>query len=251
MRAALAVFERRREDIVEVAFTRAAAGEARGLLDWAARARRPAQEVSDVDLERFANANHHEGLCVAARPRRWATPAELAERLVSAKGLAVALDRVRNPYNVGAILRTAAFFGVDAALLGAPAPHPALAPDAVRVAEGGAEHLMLARTTDLADTLGRLRSRGVRVVGADRSAPTALGGAKLDGPLVLVVGHEREGMGPRVRAACDEVVAIRGSGHLDSLNVAVAAGVLIAAARDAHGARPTSEKGGGPGVRRP
>jgi tRNA G18 (ribose-2'-O)-methylase SpoU len=119
---------------------------------------------------------------------------------------------------------------VEAALLGAIAPHPALAPDAVRVAEGGAEHLLLSRTTDLADTLGRLRSRGVRVVGADAAGDARALASALARPLVVVVGHEREGLSPRVRAQCDAVVAIQGSGSMDSLNVAVAAGVLLAEA---------------------
>ena len=143
-------------------------------------------------------------------------------------GAAIALDRVRNPYNIGAILRSAAFFGVDAALLGAPAPHPALAPDAVRVAEGGAENLVLTRTTDLADTLARLRARGVRVVGADGAAPTRAVGFAFARPSILVLGHEREGMSDRVRAQCDAIVSIPGTGAVESLNVAVAAGVLIA-----------------------
>jgi TrmH RNA methyltransferase len=152
----------------------------------------------------------------------------LAEQLVLRKGTAIALDRVRNPYNIGAILRTAAFFGVDAALLGAPAPHPALPPDAVRVAEGGAEHLLLSRTTDLADTLARLRQRGVQVVGTDVvDAKDALA-FPFARPAVLVMGHEREGMSERVAAQCDARVTIRGSGAVESLNVAVATGVLVA-----------------------
>ena len=134
---------------------------------------------------------------------------------------------MRNPYNVGAVLRSAAFFGVDAALLGAPAPHPGLPPTAVRVAEGGVEHLCLARTTDLADTLARLRSRGVRVVGTDGHAKTSALQHRFERPSVLVLGNEREGLGERIRAQCDHVVAIRGAGRVESLNVAVAAGVLI------------------------
>ena len=154
------------------------------------------------------------------------------------KGTAVALDCVRNPYNVGAILRSAAFFGVDAVLLGSPLAHQALANDAVRVAEGGAEHLTLSRTTDLADTLARLRARGVQVVGADAHAPVAkptappggkafASGMALRRPVVVVVGHEREGLSERVRAACEHLVAVAGTGAMDSLNVAVAAGILM------------------------
>src|SRR5262249_2112217 len=133
------------------------------------------------------------------------------------------------PYNVGAILRTAAFFGIDAALLGAPAPHPALAPDAVRVAEGGAEHVRLCRTTDLADTVARLRTRGVRIVGAESNAPNeAIGSAYARArPSLLVVGHEREGLSERVRAQCDALVTIHGSGAIESLNVGVATALLV------------------------
>ena len=137
------------------------------------------------------------------------------------------MDRVRNPYNVGAVVRTAAFFGVEAVLVGASAPHPGLAPLALRVAEGGAEHVALARTTDLADTLARLRARGALVVGADGHAERAYHEHVFDRPAVLVLGHEREGLSPRIRGQCDAVVAIPGGGAVESLNVAVAAGILI------------------------
>jgi TrmH RNA methyltransferase len=143
-------------------------------------------------------------------------------------GAAVALDRVRNPYNVGAVMRTAAFFGLDGALLGAPAPHPGLAPTAVRVAEGGTEQLKLARTTDLATTLARLRARGVVAIGADSSATTSAIGFVFPRSTILVMGNEREGLGDRVRAECAGLVAIPRGGAVESLNVAVAAGILIA-----------------------
>jgi len=140
----------------------------------------------------------------------------------------MALDRVRNPYNVGAILRSAAFFGVAGVLLGAPAPHPGLATTAVRVAEGGVERLAMARTTDLAQTLAAMRARGIHVFGADGHAPTSALGFAFARPALLVVGHEREGLGDRIRAQCDALVAIPGGGGVDSLNVAVATGVLLA-----------------------
>jgi TrmH RNA methyltransferase len=183
--------------------------------------------ASETELARLSGSTHHEGLCVLARPRRWSPASELCEHLLARRGVAIALDRVRNPYNVGAILRTAAFFGVEAALFGAIAPHPALAPDAVRVAEGGVESLRLSRTTDLAETLGRLAERGVTVLGADGASSTSVFRERFARPTVLVMGHEREGLSPRVRARCHAIVSIPGSGSVESLNVAVAAGVLI------------------------
>jgi TrmH RNA methyltransferase len=228
LHAGLAVFAKRPDDVLQVAFSRAVRHEVSALARWAAGHSVPCDETSEGELDRIAGGSHHEGLCVLARPRRWLSTAELTDLLARTRGTCLALDRVRNPYNVGAILRSAAFFGVDAVLLGAPAPHPGLAATAVRVAEGGAEHVALARTTDLADTLARLRPRGVQVVGTDGGADKSALDARFDRPAALVLGHEREGLSDRIRAQCDTVVAIRGSGAVESLNVSVAAGVLVA-----------------------
>ena len=229
LRAGLAVFAKRRDDLLRVGYARELRHEVAGLARWAASHGVPCREMTGGELDRIAGVGAPRGAARRGPPAQVALDGELAELLLTrTRGTAVALDRVRNPYNVGAALRSAAFFGVDAALLGAPAPHPGLAPTAVRVAEGGVEHVQLARTTDLADTLARLRSRGVRVVGADGRATTGAIGFAFGRPSVLVVGNEREGLGDRVRAQCDAVVAIRGSGAVESLNVAVATGVLVA-----------------------
>jgi TrmH RNA methyltransferase len=228
LRAGLAVFARRRDDIVRVMHTAAARRDVNDLVRWASSRRIVCSETTDREIERAAESTHHEGLLLVCRPRSWAPLQELTRHLVQSKGTAVALERVRNPYNVGAILRTAAFFGVDAVLLGAPAPHPALAPTAVRVAEGGAEQVALGRTTDLAETLGRLRTAGVTVVGADAGSATSVFRYAWSYPAVLVLGHEREGLGDRVRSRCNAIVSIPRSGAMDSLNVSTAAGVLVA-----------------------
>jgi len=229
LRAGLAVLAKRPDDVLKLAHGREARAEVEAALLGAGRgAKVQRSERSDEELGRLAGSPQHEGLVLLARARAWLKADALARALARGRGAAVALDRVRNPYNVGAILRSAAFFGFDAALLGAPAPHPGLAPQAVRVAEGGVEHLAMARTTDLADTLGRLRAAGVRVVGADAGAAGAAFGFAFGRPVVLVMGNEREGLLERVRAQCDAVVAIPGTRAVESLNVAVAAGVLLA-----------------------
>ncbi len=221
----MAVLQTRSRDVVRVACTTELVREAERAIGHASTV--PRIDVLDErSLEHLARSSQHEGIVVEARPRRWASTSDLAELLVSKKGAALALDRVRNSYNIGAILRSAAFFGIDAALLGAPAPHPGVDPNAIRVAEGGVEHLVLCRTTDLADTLRRLRARGIRVFGADGQATHDVLTTTFERPCMLVVGNEREGLHPRVRAECDAIVAIRGSGAVESLNVGVAAGVL-------------------------
>jgi TrmH RNA methyltransferase len=228
LRAGLAAFARRPDDILRILHARTVRQEITELARWAARRGVPCAEAAEGELDRAAGSSHHEGLCVATRPRRWGSARELADTLERTRGVAVALDRVRNPYNIGAILRSAAFFGLEGALFGAQAPHPELASTAVRVAEGGVEFISLSRTTDLADTLARLRQRGVQVVGADGHATSSAIGFSFARPAIMVLGNEREGLGDRVRAQCDAIVAVRGTGHVESLNVAVAAGVLMA-----------------------
>jgi RNA methyltransferase, TrmH family len=228
LRSGLAVFERRRQDIRRIGYDAALRAELPELLRWAASAGVPCREEDDRELGVRAGSNQHEGLVLDVMPRRWLPAKELAPLLRQSPGVVLALDRVRNPQNIGALLRSAAFFGAKAAILGAPAPHPGLPPFAQRVAEGGAEHLELCRTTDLADTLGRLKSQGVFIIGADAHARGGQLAAPGGASSVLVLGHEREGLGPRVKAQCNSLVAIQGSGALESLNVAVAAGVLLA-----------------------
>jgi TrmH RNA methyltransferase len=214
LRAGLAVIAARREDILRAGYSQSVRHELPHLpksID--------AREMSDAELAKVSGSTHHEGLVLQTKPREWLSAAQLAERLIDTRGVAIALDRVRNPYNVGAILRSAAFFGVQGAVLGALAPHPALAPDAIRVAEGGAEHVALVRTTDLADTLSRLRARGIAVIGTDGAATKSAIGYSFQKPVILVLGHEREGLSDRVRQHCTEVLAIRGTGAIESLKM--------------------------------
>jgi TrmH RNA methyltransferase len=227
-RAGLAALSRRADEVLRVHYAEGMRRAVDDALSGTITQAIDRIETPEERLARIAGSTHHEGLCVVTTPRRFASTGELADVLVDRKGAALALDRVRNPYNIGAMLRSAAFFGIDAALLGSAAPHPALPPDAIRVAEGGVEHLVVARTTDLAETLGRLRGRGVQVFGAESEASAPVFGFAFPRPMVLVLGHEREGLGDRVRAQCDALVSIPGSGAVRSLNVAAAASVLMA-----------------------
>jgi RNA methyltransferase, TrmH family len=236
LHAGLAVFKRRPQDIQGIDYDAELRGSLRELLGWAAAQGVRAREASPRQLSDDTDSNQHEGLVLRVRARSWLAPKALAAQLVAERALGVALDRVRNPQNIGAILRSAAFFGARGVLLGAPAPHPGLPPFALRVAQGAAEHLAFSRTTDLADSLARLRSAGVQVIGADTHAARDAEQIPSDGAALLVLGNEREGLSPRIREQCDALVGISGSGAVESLNVAVAAGVILAGLRRARGA---------------
>ncbi len=193
-----------------------------------------AVRVLSVDsLDRLCESTHHEGVLLLVTPTAPMGADAVAETLVRTKGFALVLDRVQNPHNIGAILRSSAFFGIDTVLFEAPEGQRVLTPAAVRIAEGGAEHIAIARCPSLPDALARLRRKGVVIVGTDRSADRHLFDQPLAGPCALVLGNERDGLRPDVRAQCDALVSIAGTTRVDSLNVSVAAGILLAAAAHA------------------
>src|SRR6185369_3886351 len=110
------------------------------------------------------------GIVLEVRERELLDDAAVIDRFGTDRGplRLVALDGVENPHNVGAVMRSAAFLGCQAVVAHGQAP-PFSAP-ALRVAEGGAEHLVLARVTDLAAVLAALGERGVAIVGTDATA---------------------------------------------------------------------------------
>lgn len=234
--AALAAFERRPDAVLSIAHTPEVRRPIASMLREAARRRIAYREVEDAELGKLADSVHHEGVCLLVRPYRPLDSAELIERVAEA-GLVLALDDVQNPHNIGAMLRSAAYFGVCGAIL-SERLRPKLSAAARRVAEGGAEHVPVAVVPELVPALRELADAGFGVVGADARARLPL--AELSWPrrAVLVLGHERTGLTPETRAACRVLTRIDGTDAVDSLNVSVAAGVLMASYAQRHGFGP-------------
>jgi 23S rRNA (guanosine2251-2'-O)-methyltransferase len=145
-----------------------------------------------------------------------------------ATDLVLALDHITDPRNLGAIVRSAAFFGVDAVL--APERRQVLLTQAaVATAQGGFALTDLVCVVNLSRALQELKDEGYWVIGAAMDGEPL---AKVAGEyqkVVLVLGNEESGLSKGVREHCDRCVAISGNGKLDSLNVSVAAGICLAA----------------------
>ncbi len=191
-----------------------------------ASARKPYREVEAGELARIAGTVRHGGIAAIARPR----PPDAFDPVV-APGWArdgkpiLVLDGIGNPHNLGAIARTAGFFGIERIVL-AERPDQALPSDAsYRVAEGGLDRLILYRAP-LPAALAALRP-AYRIVGAALGSGTPLAGRGGGKPMALILGNEEKGLDPATRAACDELVTVPGSGRVQSLNVAAAAAILI------------------------
>jgi 23S rRNA (guanosine2251-2'-O)-methyltransferase len=168
----------------------------------------------------------HQGVVVLTAPRRMLTEGDLGQ-LADAR-VVLALDQISDPQNLGAILRSAAFFGVDATLL-MKNRAAEISPLVARVAVGGAELVKTFRITNLARSLEILQGMGFWVYGLDERGESTLAETKFDAKTVLVVGAEGEGLRQRTKTFCDALVRIPGGQTgLESLNAGVATAVALA-----------------------
>jgi 23S rRNA (guanosine2251-2'-O)-methyltransferase len=183
-------------------------------------------DSDDERLARLAGTARHQG--VVARVTPLPPRHSLDEVLDEAQGpaLVLVLDGVTDPHNLGACLRVADGAGAHAVV--APRDHAVgLNATVAKVASGAAETVPYLMVTNLARTLGELKERGIRIVGASDDAPRTLYEADLRGPVALVLGAEGAGMRQLTRKTCDELVRIPMAGAVESLNVSVAAGVCL------------------------
>jgi len=140
----------------------------------------------------------------------------------------VALDRVGNAHNLGAIARSAAYFGVPRMVIAGDPASAKPGAAAYRVSEGGMEAIEIWTVPEIAPFLRALSAAGYDVVAAaTRGGADAGACATTAGPWALVLGNEEHGLPPDVQAACTRLVTIPGSGRIESLNVSASAAVLI------------------------
>ena len=227
--AVRALFLRRPQDAQRLFFAPERADFAEPLARHMARTRRIFREVWPEELARVAGTTHHGGIVAIATPRR-AVPlgAGPLPPLRWQAPLLPVLDGIGNPHNLGAILRSAVFFGARAVVLGDD-PRTADLSDAVfRISEGAVEHLAVFRADNLPNLLRRLEGRvlPVAALAAGGVPPAQVPKGK---PVALVLGNEEEGPTAAVIAACAGGCTLPALGPVESLNVSVAAGVLFAA----------------------
>lgn len=200
-------------------------GRVQKLVDAARAASVPVRFVPRAELERLAGSPDHQGVAALAGTRRYA---DLEDLLAGARSpaLFLLLDGVEDPRNLGALLRTAYCAGVDGVVL--PERRAAgITPAAEKVSAGASQHLAVARVTNLGRAVERLKEAGCWLVGLDERAPKLFTEVDYTSPLGLVLGGEGKGLHEQVRAKCDFVVSIPTAGSIRSLNVSVAAGVVL------------------------
>ncbi len=185
------------------------------------------QRVDAATLEKLAGTDRHQGVVVVASP-----PGVLDETAARAfvagveNPLLLVLDGLEDPHNVGACLRTADAAGVDLVVSG-QSRGVGLTPTVRKVSAGAADVVPFARVANLARFLDHIRQAGLWVYGADERAEVHAHDTDLSGPVALVVGAEGKGLRRLTRDKCDGLVSLPMLGSVGSLNVSVAAGVLV------------------------
>ncbi len=194
------------------------------LVDKATANEVPVRFVPRANIERIAGGASHNGIAARTAPHSFAS-LETIVRPQGVVGRLLLLDGVTDPHNVGAIIRSAAAFGLDGVIVAGPGAPP-LGGALAAAAAGQLERLPVARAKVAGDVLRRLRDAGYWCFGAD-AAGTPVTAARPPERWVLALGSEGHGLRAKTRAFVDELLAIPIRHEVDSLNVSVAAAVLV------------------------
>ena len=184
-------------------------------------------------LDRLANSKDHQGVVALAAARAAVTLEDILKQANASQGqtgLLVLLDGVEDPHNLGAIIRTALAAGAHGVVI--PERRAAGLTDTVARASAGAlAHLPIAKVTNLVRAMGELKEAGYWLVGLDQDGDKSYTEADYTSPIGIVLGGEGKGLHELTRKRCDFVVSLPTTGPVKSLNVSVAAGVVLFEAR--------------------
>lgn len=224
------LFARHPDEVLRLFFDPATGKRAGEMCSWLAQRKRIYRQIPPEELEKVAGTVHHGGIVavIAARPLKRVTR-EVFDRWARERAPLLLLDRVSNANNLGALVRTAAYFGVKSIVI-PDAPGQALPSEAAyRLAEGGMEFVDFYRVPALPEFCHELKKThyliGTSLRGTQLS-PREVTARGLPRPPAIVLGNEEKGIAPGVASACDRLVKIPGADTVESLNVSAATAVL-------------------------
>lgn len=179
-------------------------------------------------IDRLSGTSKNQGVFGVAAAKGYASVEDILEvsRKRNEQPFILILDGVEDPRNLGAIIRTAEGAGVHGIII--PKHRATGLTDVVaRTSAGAIEYIPIAKVTNISQTIERLKEQGIWVYGLDMDGKQMYYSMSYSTPLAIVIGGEGKGIRELVRKACDEVVSIPLSGKVSSLNVSVAAGVIL------------------------
>lgn len=185
----------------------------------------PYEIESTETLTKRSGCRDHQGYLAKMPPYPYDT-LEALDKDWPDRPLFLLPDGIQDPFNFGAMLRSAEIFGTDAVLIGLR-NQTGITSQAARSSAGAVNYLKIIREENLQNVLTAWKNRGVKIVGASEKSAVPLHQVDFTEPVALVIGNEGTGISPEILSQCDQVAAIPQSGRVGSLNAAVSAGILF------------------------
>jgi TrmH RNA methyltransferase len=226
--ACMSFFEKRPQDLLRLLFNKHRTNSLAKVKDHCRTLKLPYRLLETEDLNKVAASVHHEGIVMVVRPMEEKSTYTLLKEGLPKDGIFIALDQIENTHNIGAILRTGAFFGSSGMIISPVDKQALVTSSAARMAEGGLELVPLYECKDIASFLRDAQSQKIFVMGTDPKATQSIYDVSVPFPCIVVLGNEGKGLSSRVKSRCDKLVKIPGAGNMQSLNVSVGAGVILA-----------------------
>lgn len=225
--ACRAVFSKRPDAIVRMYVAQNRLPQFTDMMKYCAEKRLAYHVIPEDELINASGSEHHEGICMLIKRRSVTQLEEFLAQLPDDQPCALlVLDGVGNPHNLGAIARSAAHFGIDAVLVNAGSPiHSG---STARVAEGGIEHIKLVEYSDTSLLIEALRANLITTIATSSHEADDFYTYELPKRCAIFFGEETRGLSRQMLDAADVRLAIPGTGSIESLNVSVAAGIVMA-----------------------
>lgn len=196
------------------------------ILAIAARRAIPVERCRRSYLDTVTGSTSHQGIACRGKEFQYAPFEDMVAAAADGHGLVLILDGVTDPHNLGSLIRTAHCFGVRGIVIPEDRAAP-VTPAVVKASAGASQYMPVARVVNLARAIDAMKERNFWIYGADARGDTDIHAHDYKGNVGLVLGSEGKGIRHLVRKKCDFLISIPMSGAFDSLNVAVAGGIII------------------------
>ncbi|MEI9533230.1 tRNA/rRNA methyltransferase [Moellerella wisconsensis] len=224
--ACQAMFKNRPDAIVRAWFLKSVTPRFRDALKWMAANRKAYHVVDEEELTKASGTDHHGGVCFIIK-KRGGMDADTYLQTAPKQDCVLALEDIGNPHNLGGIMRSCAHFGVNGVILQDVGMLESGA--AIRTAEGGAEHIKGIDADGFTGALDKFRQAGYTIVTtSSHKGSQDIAKVQLPEKMVLVIGQESDGLSDSVWDQGDLSLFIGGTNKVESLNVSVATGIMLA-----------------------
>ena len=188
--------------------------------------------VEIAKLDELSKKGNHQGIVIEAKPFEYSDlNSIISYSKKQEKPLILILDEIEDPHNFGAIIRSADAFSVDGIIIKSH-NQVLVTPVVSKVSTGAIEYMRIAQVSNISNAINKLKENGYWIYAADGSGKDNYQDIKYDGPTVLIVGSEGRGISKLVLDNSDFIIKIPMQGHVNSLNVSVATGILLSRIRN-------------------